>query len=176
LNGDGRTDLLGTFADSYQNAVVFQNERGEFHEGGPRFPGDLSQVLLGDLDGDGISDVVADAFVADDAVSQISFFEKTGSVDRVLTLPQGSMDIGAVTDVDGDGLLDVVRATDANIVLDHNRGQRQFDHAVVVGTCQESSLGTITGVTAADFNHDGLTDFAYITDDDAAHVVVLYGK
>ncbi|HEX4477711.1 MAG TPA: VCBS repeat-containing protein [Polyangiaceae bacterium] len=176
LNGDGRTDLLGTFRDSYQNAAVFQNERGELHESGPRFSGELTQILLGDLDGDGISDVVSDAFVANDEVTQISFFGKTGSADEVLTLPQGSMDTGAVTDVDGDGLLDVVRATDANIVLDHNRGQRQFDHAVIGGTCQDSSLGTIAGVTAGDFNHDGLTDFAYITADDAADVTVLYGK
>lgn len=176
LNGDGRTDLLGTFMDSYQNAAIFQNERGELHENGQRFSGELTQVLLGDLDGDGISDVVSDAFIAERDVSQISFFGKTGSVDRVLTLPEGSMDTGAVTDVDEDGLLDLVRATDANIVLDHNRGQRQFDPAVVGGTCQDSSLGTIAGVTAGDFNHDGLTDFAYITNSDADHVAILYGK
>jgi FG-GAP repeat protein len=148
----------------------------------PKFGGKFGQavVSMGDVDGDGVSDLaVAAPFreVADDAEGEIYLFSgKTGSLIRhffdrtpTIELAQFGYAMAPLGDVNGDGIPDLLISAPYKPV----NGIFQVGEVYEISGAHGALIRTIDAPTSAatahfgfsvaavgDLNHDGVTDFA----------------
>ena len=158
FNGDGHADV----ATSGANVSIFLgNGDGSFQppiEYTPDFSA-YTFIETGELNGDGIPDLVVDAF--DPTYVRIYIGQGDGTFAPPLQisgpLPQGL----ALGDFDGDGLTDIaVSGFSGELSTYLNDGQGGFSDARI-------TTGTLTGELASgDFNHDGMADLAMARFDD----------
>lgn len=164
LNADGKLDIVLTTAVS--DAITYRlntSTPGSIAFGAessftvPGFVG-MEDNEMGDLDGDGLMDIVATSMAADKFVVLRQ--------SAPLTFAQTAFDTGdeplslALIDVDNDGKLDVVVAHDTAAV-----GVHVYRNTTVGSTISFAAAVTFTGtigagvsMTAADFNADGKDD------------------
>ncbi len=168
LNGDGKPDLvvtnslsnnigvlLGNGDGTFQPAVTYSVNRGIGHECGEQGAYPVN-ATVGDLNGDGIPDIVVD----DEGCGKVSVL--LGRGDGTFRPPSAFGGGGSwvtLADVVGNGPLDAIVADglEVNVLLGTGTGRfipphHRFGHIFLGGT------GTASYVTVADVNGDGIPD------------------
>lgn len=177
LNGDGRSDLV-TYetpagAASAQLTIRFGNADGTFSApvsaNVTLSGGEPTQVLAGDLNGDGRIDLVAIYTGSYLALLNDGFghFTESGSG----SLPgSGSFGRGVVGDFNGDGKLDFIIDTGnlPPLAVLFGHGDGTFTPATLLG----SGANKAARVIAADLNGDGVTDVIYAVFDNTGNDTV----
>ncbi len=171
LDGDGDLDLIAlgsaaTASGPAQVLVLVNDGRGRFSEvtaarlGAPAF--DAPGVALGDLDGDGHSDLF---FSGSTDVSRVYLGDGRGFFQRAApdALPNDSKPMGgwpALGDLDADGTLDVFVPAAAQDKLLFNDGTAHL--ADVSALFLGSEGGPSTRATLADLDLDGALDLVVL--------------
>jgi len=106
VDGDGHLDILSIRGEYPQQAWTFLGDGHGHFAAGPHFPFEGSRIAAGDLDGDGLPEIIG--------ISPLRIHER--QMDGTFTpaldwrLPSTPVDV-ALADMDGDGRLDVVVAS-----------------------------------------------------------------
>jgi hypothetical protein len=158
MNNDKKLDLVFPCAEGYV-AVMFGNGDGSFQA--PSFyavSGASAIATPVDLNGDGYLDVVVSTQINPSSPAVAVLLNQGGSAPGILANPksysgagQGSIGTG---DFNGDGKQDVLTGSSSQFAIFYGNGD---------GTLQAPKTISGTGVfVTQDFNHDGLTDVAYV--------------
>jgi hypothetical protein len=160
LDGDGRLDLIVPLVGGNAIASLRGNGQGGFDHfpGSPR-PTDLARpygIALGDIDGSGTLDVVA----AHDDTDRITVLLAAAD-GRLEPAPGSPVSLGrrvgtrmALADMDRDGLLDLVGAAGASVMVARGDGRGGFvPH-------RAEPIGESWMAITADFDGDGRRDIA----------------
>lgn len=164
VTGDGFVDLVAggyTSQGTSNRIVVFMGSSGGFSAGNvlgtPNFVSDLE---VGDLDGDGAVDIVAASLFSD----TITFVRSLGlgvfatPLDSPVPTRPSSVEL---PDLDGDGILDVVIGHFANPPY-QTTVMRGTGGGLLAAPAAVPSNGQTRTIVAADFNHDGIPDLAAV--------------
>lgn len=177
VNGDGRLDVCFAGGAVYGPRLYLNNGDGTFSDASetafPPMPADLSFASFADLDNDGDPDLVAVRRYADWRETGLLPFE---NVDGVFVAHVPAVDPAydatsfgglALTDMDDDGLLDIVFAHNGGFGLSgpdgrgfmlHNGGNFEFSDATMTFGGGIESRRRYWSVVAADFNNDNQID------------------
>jgi hypothetical protein len=175
VNQDGKVDIVSTLAlnsgtgcQNHVVAVITGKGNGQFNPA-KYYPtgatGQEYRVYLGDINGDGHPDIVAENM--DGTISVLlnkgnGTFKPGVLITSVAALYAGDLDL-AVADLNGDGRADI--AATSHVYTDYNLYN---DVWVLLSNANGTFSAPITNATtyylntpvAADFNHDGKTDLA----------------
>ena len=164
LNGDHLLDVVSVSYDDGTLTVFFNDSGAPGTFGSPVIlssPG-ASQVAIGDMNGDGLPDLVSADF-------NVSLFLQTapGTFAGPVSLYSGGANWVAVGDLNGDGQPDVALTDAVGVkVLMHTGAASSVTYAAPVSVFTQSVNPGITGanlIAIADVNGDGLNDLV-ITD------------
>jgi hypothetical protein len=160
LDGDGKIDLVSANSLGDDLTIFFQSRPGVFAGepdvlGGPNTMDRPVELAAGDLDGDGVLDLVSANFFDNSTIfSQLGpgTFEET-PLTLIARLSENSLSSVAVAEMDGDGAQDVVTASFANeLRVFFQRGPGFFPSLRIDVTSSPSD------VKAADLDGDGDQD------------------
>ena len=180
FNNDGTSDIaiVDRHVGSNRIVMLYQDplNRGEFLPA-TNFvvPGSSADITAGDLNGDGLSDLLAWIYLASsgytpNGVLAISLQQPDGTLGPITTLaPQTGLNVGflSIADYDGDGANDLfVFFTPSSV--DYKAKLTVVLQESVPGTFAapvDTSLASIKGIldaVVADLNGDGRPDFAVV--------------
>ncbi len=131
----------------------------------------------GDLDGDGLLDIVA----SDAATNKIAWFRNLGGANfaaRQIISNQGIANYAVlVSDINGDGLLDVLSASQGNskVAWYRNWGGGNFGDPDANQLIITETAAGVYSVATGDFNQDGKLDVASASQDDSK-VAVYFNR
>lgn len=158
VNGDTRPDLVIAVDD--QVATHLSRGLGRFGRGiVSTGVGDALSIALGDVDEDGVLDLVAGTHAVDNV--RVAIGRGNGSFNPAVGISNGS---GAsvlglnLADFDDDGHLDIVSNTFGPLSVLPGRGDGTFGSPIKSG----QSTGAQFAVPVADFDGDGLLDAASV--------------
>ena len=149
LNGDGAPDIVVANSNQLSVSVLLNNGNGTFIRQNDLYTGQVGPLAVADFNGDGKGDLI------EVALGFVSLY--LGNGDGTLRPPALYPVAGvplqlAVTDIDGDGRLDIVTFGDPMSILLGN-GDGTFRPRL---DSPSSGAPTVLG----DFNGDGVTDLA----------------
>jgi len=168
LNGDGNIDIVsgGTGGGVGYTSVRLGNGDGSFQSsvsytnGGTNVRG----VILGDLNNDGILDMVAGGVIAGSGAISVRLGTGNGTFGSLTTYASesGQTEDVQLGDFNGDGFLDVASAGNSTGNVRLGRGDGTF------GAITSIASGTsIHKVAIADITNDGVMDLIFAGDDGA---------
>ena len=173
IDGDGNLDLTG-YIDQRYVFVALGNGNGTF---GPQISHDVSQfvnaggdVAVGDLDNDGVNDIVA----INNNYAHILIGNGDGTFDTLVTFTiggSGSYDAD-LADFNNDGVLDFV-TNDTFATADLYVHIGNGDGTFATATSHAMSGGAVLQQFVGDFNGDNHADIFAVTDTDTS---VLLGN
>ncbi len=172
LDGDSDIDILSaySFSGGSQGITWYKNENGTGNFSNriviSSTVDNVSSVFAGDLDGDGDMDVVS-ASAGDDKIAWYENLDGVGtfSDEQVLSVNADAASVVRITDVDGDGDLDVVSASnnDDKIVWFENLdGLGNFGNEAIITLF----TGNMRSLHISDMDGDSDMDFITATDQD----------
>jgi M6 family metalloprotease-like protein len=162
VNGDGKLDILAASWAGYGVAVFLGQGNGTF---GPEadFPvssGYANSIATGDFNGDGKIDIVT----SDPFGSTVSVLLGKGNGAFAAPLPlttDTSPEAVVVADFDHDGKLDIAASnTTGTVSIFLGNGDGTFRTQPLVSVSASGHYQGSRGITAADFNGDGVVDLA----------------
>ena len=170
LDNDGDNDIVWT-APERGGIVIYENMGDDQFEEKPlleignvsdvpdtgSFPSDVTSIAVGDVDNDGIVDIVAGTQTSDDI---FIFFGDISGLDSFLKVRVDDTDSRAVAigDMDGDGIHDIISfggELGTNSYFYKGGPTRSFIRQRLNGSTDAQG---VLGVTLADFNGDGIDD------------------
>ncbi|MDP3912944.1 MAG: FG-GAP-like repeat-containing protein [Bacteroidota bacterium] len=161
FNGDGKTDIIQcrqVSGNSNINYFVYYSTGSGFTYGGPAFFTDTrtSELIVGDFNGDGISDVVAYYPGAKDYRTFTSSYSNgvvTPLVEKSVRNISTNWDRVETGDFNGDGLTDIINLNDSGNEMLKSDG---YGTVSITTTSTWPKKGHI--INFGDFNGDGKTD------------------
>jgi FG-GAP-like repeat len=182
VNGDGFADvIMPNDVPNGSGGIAILDGRSD---GSLAPPTILSMVtpyalLVGDVDGDGIPDLVS-VTQGGISISVVTVFHGDGHGNFQQTASSqvpflGTPVVAYLSDLDGDGLLDLVlsgengAASTSNIEWLRNTGQGNFALATTLATINQFSYFTI-----GDLNGDGRPDIVYSTENSQSGPIVVH--
>ena len=185
MDGDGKADIVGWYGNPTRVGVLWSDGAGALtpasvQQLGTSPNGEGVSVAVGDLDGDGRSDIAVSLSV--NGTTSVSMLVNQGGrqfkqIDLPYTIPGPSVLESvpiAIADFDGDGLGDLAVTSVAPgspaIYLLHNQGNGAFAApvALVAGTAPSTIL-------AGDLNADGRPDIVVINGSSGINVLLNDG-
>ena len=173
-DGDGANDVLVTKTDAAEPQLWLNNGQGEFRRAPasalPALAISAGAVAVADFDRDGRLDVFIGARSVPGnypATPRSALLANRGGrfEDVTDTVAPGLREVGLVTsalwsDVDGDGWVDLLVATDwGNVRYFHNEHGVRFEDWTEKAGFAAAGTGWWTSLASADFNGDGRPDF-----------------
>ena len=172
INADGRLDiLLGNGRFDGDAIVLVQNPDVTFGEP-VMLPTDVSgtpgALAVGDLNQDGVSDIVVADVINDEL--RVYFGNPSGTFGETSALPSGAATEVQIADINGDGLLDVVAAnpSDGYVSLYFGDGAGDFTDETVISS-GESSL---VQIFALDLTGDGFVELVLFDPFESAAILL----
>ena len=175
MNGDGKPDLLvlnGTIDSNASLSLLINPGTGSFGPASDLLGGSLDTMAVGDINHDGIPDIVVTLYTTD----QIGILLGSGNgtframaVDASNNLGAGPQAL-ALGDFDHDGNIDIAVAEYYSVAIYKGNGDGTFQ---APSRCGIASTTLLPMMAAGDFNNDGLLDLALLIQDDNVVVVLL---
>ena len=155
-NGDGKIDIIGGNGSTAR--VLLGNGDGTF-VAAQTFTGagTVGRLTLGDLNGDGIADLVLPA--TNVATVSVLFGNGNGTFQaKVDYSVSGSPGAATLADMNDDGRLDIVTGgkTGSTVNILINQGNGTFASAV----SYNNTGATVTAISTSDYNNDGYADIS----------------
>jgi len=180
LNGDGVLDMVTAGDSGPGEATVFLGQGdGTFREIATYATEDLLSlaVTLGDLNGDGVLDMVTAGYIGSGGEATVFLGQGDGTFQELATYATEGLFSYAVTlgDLNGDGVLDMVTAGDsgpgeATVFL--GQGDGSFRELATYAT----ELLASYAVTLGDLNGDGVLDMITAGDSGPGEATVFLGQ
>jgi hypothetical protein len=172
IDGDGDIDILSaySFSGGSEGLTWYRNENGTGSFSSriliSNTLDNITSVYAGDLDGDGDMDVVS-ASAGDDKIAWFENLDGIGtfSDEQVLSLNADAAAVVRITDIDGDGDLDVISTSnyDGKIMWFENLdGLGNFSGETIITTF----IGNMRSLHITDLDGDSNMDFITATDQD----------
>jgi hypothetical protein len=170
LNGDGLRDYAAVTGDSPRRLLTFTAQPvGGYVQAEVWSDPDASSVAIANVDGDGLSDLVA---TAADGGDDVTVLRNLGGAYLGTSYPSGlpAPDDVALGDLTGDGRLDIVVAGGSReIATLVNRGDGSYEDGAHSTT---PAAGTVERLALGHFEGDGMLDVA-ATDSAGSPAIVL---
>jgi len=176
MNGDGKPDLVvlsGVLTNNGNVSVLVNNGNGTFHPALAVVSGDLGGMAVGDINHDGILDIVATDYSSDQIY--ILLGNGTGGFRTTSVSTTGSLGAPpqtvALGDFNHDGSLDIAVYQYYSVAIYTGNGDGTFNGPVLGGIPSMVSVAPM--LASADFNNDGLSDLPVLLRDDNAISILL---
>jgi hypothetical protein len=164
MNNDKKLDLVFICSEGYI-VVMFGNGDGSFQTPSFYAVSGVYNVAAVDLNGDGYLEVVGSTRVTTSSPTVAVLLNQGSSAPGVLANPTSYSGPGegpiATGDFNGDGKQDVLTASSSQLAVFYGNGDGTLQSPKTIS----ANNGTLI---TQDFNHDGLTDVAYVTQGSAS--------
>jgi subtilisin family serine protease len=159
LDGDGEADFISVYS-----RTLWASSRNGMLAGFPAHsdlemgPSASTNVVIGDVDGDGHLEIVTVAYESPDWLGTVLIFSDAGKLERTLPCNSRFPSTPALADLDGDGIPEIVVSTDAEVYAWKGSGALAPGWPVSLGVAGGGGVEPVVG----DVDGDGQPDVVVV--------------